>query len=198
MTNDIITTEEELDPITVIAGTAAVIEGVRYCLEFKKHYALLQNKTKDIVLDIAHKGIGIAVEILMSILIDIGMVCRETFKEAIINIANKYGGYMKSNGEIGVYDEPQGIDDIIVIQWDKNGKFECPFEVFLRFANIKKKEFKQHVWGRVDMYMKICPACKKDSYSSNRISKHGRWICPYCGKDISDTMATVPKARGKG
>ena len=31
-------------------------------------------------------------------------------------------------------------------------------------------------------YMKICPDCKIKSFSSSK----GSWVCPECGKDISD------------
>lgn len=29
---------------------------------------------------------------------------------------------------------------------------------------------------------KICPNCRENSYSAYELS---RWVCPYCGKDIS-------------
>lgn len=32
------------------------------------------------------------------------------------------------------------------------------------------------------MKEKICPKCKKKSYSAN---DEGKWICPYCGTDLS-------------
>ena len=41
------------------------------------------------------------------------------------------------------------------------------------------------------MYVKICPICKKDSYSSNCKSKYSKWIYLYCEKDISNMIATA-------
>lgn len=32
-------------------------------------------------------------------------------------------------------------------------------------------------------YKKVCPKCEKISYCA---SNNNEWICPYCGKDISD------------
>ena len=40
-------------------------------------------------------------------------------------------------------------------------------------------------------YMKVCPGCKKKSYSSSNRD----WICSICGKDISD-IETSPINNG--
>jgi len=37
------------------------------------------------------------------------------------------------------------------------------------------------------MYMKICPDCKKESYSSNKRS----WQCPYCNRELNDVKAKI-------
>lgn len=36
------------------------------------------------------------------------------------------------------------------------------------------------------MMKKTCPKCNKNSYSA---AEKGEWICPYCGKDISEIPA---------
>jgi len=38
------------------------------------------------------------------------------------------------------------------------------------------------------MLFKKCYSCKKLSYSS---SSDNKWICPYCGEDITNETATV-------
>lgn len=44
------------------------------------------------------------------------------------------------------------------------------------------------------MYSKLCPDCKKKSYSSNVKEK---WICPYCGNDLSNVNPSVDSAKVK-
>jgi len=39
------------------------------------------------------------------------------------------------------------------------------------------------------MYMKVCPCCKRPSYSS--CVEKSSWICPYCGTDITKVPATA-------
>lgn len=38
-------------------------------------------------------------------------------------------------------------------------------------------------------YVKKCPGCKRKSYSSSR----GKWVCPYCGKDLKEVQAKIEK-----
>ncbi|MEG6615220.1 hypothetical protein V6C27_02105 [Peptococcaceae bacterium 1198_IL3148] len=40
------------------------------------------------------------------------------------------------------------------------------------------------------MYSKKCWACNKTSYSA---TDKGRWICPYCGKDLTFQPVTETK-----
>ena len=35
-------------------------------------------------------------------------------------------------------------------------------------------------------YKKICPECGKKSHSASDL---GNWICPYCGKNLSEVKA---------
>lgn len=44
------------------------------------------------------------------------------------------------------------------------------------------------------MFMKRCPQCGENSYSS---TGDGRWICPNCGTDISHINAEMPPFEGK-
>lgn len=39
--------------------------------------------------------------------------------------------------------------------------------------------------GAARVLRKVCPYCRRDSYSA---TDHGTWICPYCGRDISTTV----------
>lgn len=43
------------------------------------------------------------------------------------------------------------------------------------------------------MHMKFCPICEKESYSASPESK---WLCPYCGADLTSEPAQSP-AGGK-
>jgi len=45
------------------------------------------------------------------------------------------------------------------------------------------------------MYMKKCKYCKKISYSASNFDK---WLCPHCGKNISDENFVKAKMTGKG
>lgn len=41
------------------------------------------------------------------------------------------------------------------------------------------------------MFHKHCPHCQRTSYSA---TDHGQWLCPYCGKDITnETLYPVDK-----
>ena len=44
--------------------------------------------------------------------------------------------------------------------------------------------------------MKTCPGCGRNSYSA---TESGRWLCPYCGEDISEMPVepAVSSARKK-
>jgi len=42
------------------------------------------------------------------------------------------------------------------------------------------------------MVRKTCPACGKDSYS---VGEGYRWICPYCGRDLTKVPAEPTGAR---
>jgi len=41
------------------------------------------------------------------------------------------------------------------------------------------------------MYMKKCTKCYKKSYSSNRL---GKWVCPYCGANLTEVEARIPQS----
>jgi len=43
------------------------------------------------------------------------------------------------------------------------------------------------------MMQKFCPGCGKCSYSADA---KGQWICPYCGKDITEEQPDPPGGFG--
>lgn len=46
------------------------------------------------------------------------------------------------------------------------------------------------------MYAKTCPSCNGVSYSA--ATDRDKWICPYCGRDLTAEKAWVPGPRGNG
>ncbi len=39
--------------------------------------------------------------------------------------------------------------------------------------------------GLKDLFKKICPYCREDSYSASGV---GNWVCPHCSRNITEVQ----------
>lgn len=63
--------------------------------------------------------------------------------------------------------------------------------------SIKIVNLASHTIKEVSLVVrKTCPGCRRNSYSA---TESGRWLCPYCGEDISEMPVepAVSSARKK-
>lgn len=59
-------------------------------------------------------------------------------------------------------------------------KYVCQYTLWRQLGFLN--EIKKIEWSG-EMVEKTCDKCQKPSYSSNY---QGEWICPYCGKDLTE------------